>query len=150
MGSNPTASATKSNPAKPVGLLFLLSATVLARVCEHKKCRNAKHCRIVCRGKNHPQGGWDVLCVTKTYATACGCIVRMRWDSRHLQCQMPRRALRAEPTFVADASLCEYTHSLAITLDSLATNPKSQGGWDLRCGRLKKVFVAYNAIVGYN
>lgn len=35
-------SATKSNPAKPVGLLFLMFATVLARVYEHKEKTNMR------------------------------------------------------------------------------------------------------------
>ena len=41
-------------------------ATVLARVCEHKKSKNAKYCRIAYDGRR-PAEQRDVRCVATTY-----------------------------------------------------------------------------------
>ena len=41
-------------------------ATVLARVCEHKKSNNAKHCRIAYDGMR-PAEQRDVRCKATTY-----------------------------------------------------------------------------------
>ncbi len=46
--------------------LHLLHATVFTRVCEHKKSKNAKHCRIAYDGRR-PAAQRDVRCRATTY-----------------------------------------------------------------------------------
>ena len=81
-------------------------ATVLARVVEHKKSKNAKHCRIAYDG-GRPAEQRDVRCVATTYIFFITNEIEMIFNGIFV---MPLAT--ALPNSSLHASLCVQAHPL--------------------------------------